>query len=111
MKLAVDFFEREVNKVQQRFNKTFGVLDVCDIRTRQKAILSIIKLMRLKDRIMNNNSNNIKEDRSKFVKTRDWLNQAFNKIEQHLSERRKYANGNIIAGNNHNGASLRQRGC
>jgi len=108
MKLAVDFFETEINKVQKRFNKTFGVLDVCDIRTRHKAILSIINMMRLKDRIINNNS---KEDRSKFVKTRDWLNQVFNQIEQHLSQRREYANANIIAGNNHNGASLIQRGC
>jgi len=110
--LAVNFFDEEVNKVQQRFNKTFGVLDVCDIRTRQRAILSIINMMRLKDKIISTqDKRNIKKDRSKFVKTRDWLNQVFNQIEQHLSERRKYAKGNIIAGNNHNGASLMQRGC
>ncbi len=110
--MAVDFFEREVNKVQQRFNRTFGVLDVCDLQMRQKTMLRIINMMRLKDKIKSAHDNkNIKEDRSKFVRTRDWLNQVFNQIEQHLTERREYANGKNVAGNNHNGASIIQRGC
>ena len=110
--MPVDFFDREVNKVQQRFNETFGVLDVCDLQMRQKTILSIINMMRLKDKIMSTQDNkNIKEDRSKFVKTRDALNSIFNQIDQELNERRNHANRNIIAGNNHNGASLIQRGC
>jgi len=107
-KLQVNFFEKEVQKVQMRFNETFGVLDVCDLQMRQTAILWIINMARLKDKIVN--KKNIKEDRSKFVKTRDALNSIFNQIEHEL-ERRNHANRNIIEGNNHNGANLIQRGC
>ena len=50
--MAVDFFEKEVSKAQDRFNETFGKLTVCDIRTRQQAILKIIKMSLIRNRII-----------------------------------------------------------
>ena len=96
--MPIDFFEKEVKKAQERFNQTFGELDVCDIRTRQIAILTIIQMGRLKDRIMQFNNDEVMEERSKFVKARNWLNNIFRQIEDELNERRSHANN--ITGSN-----------
>ena len=42
--MAIDFFEKEVSKVRERFNQTYGVMVVCNLNHRQAAILSIINL-------------------------------------------------------------------
>jgi len=109
--VPVNFFEREVQKVQQRFNETFGVLDFCDLKMRHKVILKIVSMMRLKDRIIANNKvENIQEERSKFVRIRDCVNSIFNQIDQELNERRSYAKRNIVTGNHQDGAGIVRRG-
>ena len=91
--MLIDFFEKELMKAQKRFNQTFGVLNVCDLKTRQVAILKIIQMGRLRDVIMQSNNNDeVMEERSKFVKARNWLNNIFSQIEDELKERRRDAN-------------------
>jgi len=49
--MPVNFFETELHKIQYRFNQTFGEMVVCNIRTRQMAILAIVGMGRLERRI------------------------------------------------------------
>ena len=88
--MAIDFFEKEVKRSQTRFNETFGIMTVCNVETRQRAILAIIFLNRLKDKIKTADGHDkAREEIKKFVRTRDILNRIFNQIETHLSEERK----------------------
>ncbi len=89
--MAVNFFEREVKKVQKRFNETVGRLAVCNLDVRYSAIFSICwlgilsrKINRAKDK------EKAKDNISEFVKIRDVLNNVFNLIEKD-QERRGYA--------------------
>jgi hypothetical protein len=103
--MAVDFFEREVHKAQDRFNETFGKLTVCDIRTRQRAILKIIKMSLIRNKIIQEKvKEKLIQERSKFVTTRNWLQDLFNQVENELNERSVYANRPITAGQHSNGA-------
>ena len=88
--MAVNFFEREVKKIQKRFNETFGRQIVCNLDVRYSAILSICwlgilsrKINRAKDK------EKAKDNISEFVKIRDVLNNVFNLIEKD-QERRGY---------------------
>ena len=109
--MAVDFFEKEVSKAQERFNETFGKLTVCDIRTRQRAILKIVRMSLIRNKIIQEKvKEKIVQERSKFVLTRNWLHSLFNQVEKELKERRAYARP-ITAGNNQHGTGIIQRGC
>ena len=104
--MAVDFFEKEVTKAQDRFNQTFGKLTVCDIRTRQQAILKIIKMSLIRNRIIQEHvKEKIIQERSNFVITRNWLHELFNQVENELKERSTYANRPITAGQHPDGTS------
>ena len=93
--MPIDFFEKEVKKAQERFNQTFGMLNVCDLKARQRAMLKIIQMGRLKDTIMQSKNNDeVKKERSKFVKKRNWLNNIFSQIEDELNERRNHVSSN-----------------
>ena len=108
--MAVDFFEKELHKVQDRFNQTFGKPTVCDIRTRQQAMLKIIRMSLLRNRIMHSKAKEkIVQDRSKFVMTRNWLHSLFNQVENELNERRDYANRHSTGKHQH-GTGIIQRG-
>ena len=89
--MAVNFFEREVKKIQKRFNETFGRQIVCNLDVRYSAIFSIcwlgilsIKINKAKDK------EKAKDTISEFVKIRDVLNKFFNLIEKQQQERRGY---------------------
>ena len=49
--MAVNFFKAELNKIYQRFNATFGILEVFIIEKRYSAILNIINLGLLERKI------------------------------------------------------------
>ena len=36
-----EFFEKEIQRVRHRFNQTFGLLPVCDLKLRQSVILNV----------------------------------------------------------------------
>jgi len=87
--MAVNFFEREVKKIKERFNQNFSNQIVCNIQARYSAILSICRLGILANRI------NEAEDKEKarvsiqeFVRIRDVLNNFFNLMEKQQKERR-----------------------
>ena len=89
--MPVNFFETELKSVQEQFNETFGMMIVCDIRTRQSVIFAIVLMGLLQKKISNAQSKvEVKPDIQRFVKTRDVLNDIFNSIENHQKERRDY---------------------
>ena len=89
--MAIDFFEKEVKKVQQRFNETFGVMTVCDLKLRQSAILTLIELCRLSEKIMSNNKDKVRDEIKKFMRAKSVLGNLFDQIDKHHKERRMYA--------------------
>ena len=87
--MAVNFFEREVKKVRQRFNQTFGRQIVCNLNARYSAILSICWLGILANRIREaEGKEKAKESIHEFTRIRDVLNNFFNQMEKHQKERR-----------------------
>ena len=87
--MAIDFFQKEVRYAQQRFNQTFGMLTVCDLRLRQSAIVSICLLGRLGEKIKTKPKEDMgREEIKKFMRIRTALNNIFDRIENHLKERR-----------------------
>ena len=93
--MPIVFFQKEVQRAQERFNQTFGMLVVCDLGMRQAAILSICFLGNLERKIGSAaNKNDVREKINKFMKIRNVLNSTFDQIENHLKERRVHGNSN-----------------
>jgi len=81
------FFEKEVRKAQARFNDVFGQQEVCSVKARQAAIMSICWLDLLCEKVTaHTNSREVKEDIAEFVKTKDTINMFFDKYESADSE-------------------------
>ena len=86
--MAVNFFEKEVKKVRQRFNQTFGRQIVCNLNARYSAILSICWLGILSNKIKEaEGKEKAKESIQEFTRIRDVLNNFFN-IMENQEERR-----------------------
>ena len=108
--MPIDFFEKEVMKARKKFNQTFGKRTVCDLRLRQSAILAIVFLGRLGNRIMDaNNKDDVKAEIQKYMKTKEILSNLFTKIEEHQKERRNNVNRNIETGRNADGRGTGKR--
>ena len=90
---TIDFFDREVRSAQDRFNQTFGKLVVCNIRTRQLVILSIIRMGTLARKI---NAADVKDQvRDKirtFMETKNRLKSYFDSAEEALTNPNKGGN-------------------
>jgi hypothetical protein len=87
--LKVNFFIHELRRVQERFNQTFGVQTVCDLKTRCRVILAIIYLEMLSKQINNAKSKDkVREEICQFVKTKNILNRIFSRAETCWKERR-----------------------
>ena len=84
--MAVDFFKKELGRIQTDFNRTFGTMPLCNPRVRIRTIFAIVQMGVLQKQIRKENR---KEDISKFVKTRDKLNEIFATL---IRERRQYGN-------------------
>jgi len=86
--MAVNFFEREVKKVRERFNQTFGRQIVCNLNARYSAILSICRLGILADRIREaEGKEKAKVSIQEFTRIRDVLNNFFNIMEKQEERR------------------------
>ena len=96
--MLVDFFEKELGRVQTKFNQTFGVMPLCNPKVRIRVILAIVQMCILQKRIMKEKQ---KEDISQFVKIKDKLNQIFSTLAKE-SERRR---DDIKPGNQRSGVS------
>jgi hypothetical protein len=98
--MPIDFFEEEIRKVQERFNQTFGMLNVYDLKSRQSTILAICSLTLIAGRIKQaKNKDDKKEDIKQFMRNRTILNDVFNQIKTYQEERRNYASSNTNSRN------------
>ena len=92
--MATDFFKKEVLKAQERFNQTFGLMTVCDLRQRQGAILAVVFLGMIADKIgKEKNRDHARDKIRNFMKTRDILHRLFDRVENQQTEQ----NGSTIA--------------
>ena len=90
--MTIDLYEKEVLSVQARFNETFGSLDVCNLQTRQKAILTIIGMARLAGKIKAASTKDlVKNEMQNFARKKEFLHQLFNAIDEYQKERRAHA--------------------
>ena len=93
--MAIDFFE-EVIKSQEGFNQTFGVLDVCDLKSRQSTILAISSLGLIAGKIKKaKNKDDVKDEIKQFMRTRTILDSVFKQFQKEQGERRDYVASNI----------------
>jgi len=89
--MAVNFFEREVKKVQKRFNETFGRQIVCNLDVRYSAILSICRLGILSRKINKaKDKEKARDTIHEFIRIRDVLNKFFNLMKKQQQERKDY---------------------
>jgi len=88
--MPIDYFGKEVEKLQERFNETYGVMVVCNLKLRQAAILSIIKLSLLCRKITAKSKDDARQDIQEFIRIRNTLNNHFKMLEEHLKERRDH---------------------
>ena len=94
--MTIDFFEKEVIKARERFNQTFGVLDVCDLKSRQSTILAISSLGLIAGKIKKaKNKDDVKDEIKQFMRTRTILDSVFKQFQKDQEERRDYANTDI----------------
>jgi hypothetical protein len=91
--MKIDFFEKELIAVRQRYNQTFGKQTVCNIKTRYHVILRIIRMEWLHRKIKNDAcTKDAKGEIQMFVKTKNALNTIFNEAEKCWGGRRHYEN-------------------
>jgi hypothetical protein len=91
--MPVDFFVKEVNQAQHKFNQTFGLLRTGDIKLRQSAILKICGLGCLRNKIVKAaDKDQVRDEICSFMKIRGILNNVFNTIEDYQKERRNFEN-------------------
>ena len=94
--MPIDFFENEVRKARERFNQTFGVQDVCDLKSRQSTILAICSLGLIAGKIKKaKNKDDVRDEIKKFMRNKTILNSVFEKFENGEGERRDYDSANI----------------
>ena len=88
--MPIDFFQKEVGKVQQRFNETFGETEVINLSARFNVIFAIINLGLIakeihKQSIKQNGKKDI-EKVKEFMRTKIILNKAFDNFEGNLKQ-------------------------
>ena len=94
--MPVDFFEKEVRSARERFNQTFGVIDVCDLKTRRSTILAIISLGLLVGKIKKaKHKDDVRDEIKRFMRTKTVLDGVFNQLQKDQGERRNYADANL----------------
>jgi hypothetical protein len=90
--MTIQIFEKELVKIQDKFNELFGNLSNCDVQMRSNVILCIVGLGLLNRKIRNaSNRNEAREEIRKFIKHRDIINNYFKNVQENLEERRRYA--------------------
>ena len=89
--MAIDFFEKEVERLTIRFNNHFGGQVVCDLRSRYATVLTICQAGILARSIRDiTDDKRISDVTREFCHIRNVLNQFFDSTESQ-QERRSYA--------------------
>ena len=93
--MAVDFFEKELTTVWERYNQTFGKQSVCNLKTRYQVIFAIIHMGMLRKKISKTGDKSMyRDDIGLFIRTKNTLMTIFSNAEKVWQERRPYDNGN-----------------
>lgn len=104
--MPIDFFEKEVEKSQERFNQTYGSMVVCNLKLREAAIMSIANLGLLCRKITAaKRKHEMKDDIRTFMRIRKTLNNHFNQ----LIERRHHETNTRRHGQSGDGAGDSRR--
>ena len=86
--MAIDFFEKEVEKVTTRFNMLYGGRTVCDIRSRYLCILAICRAMTIAKSVRETpDEKHIGEMTREFCCIREVLNGFFDLMESQQERR------------------------
>lgn len=99
--MAIDFFEKEVAKVQSRFNQTFGQAIVIKLERRYEAILTITHLGRLANKIRKGKPMNSKMKVKEFMRCKAALYSMFNKLEKELNQGKEMSHERDHYGTSH----------
>lgn len=92
--MKVNFFEKELTRIWERFNQTFGKQIVCDLQVRAQVIIAIIHLGMLGNKIMKaKDKEMVRGDIRMFIRIKNTLTTIFNNAEKYW-ERRRYDKGN-----------------
>ena len=100
--MPVNYFATELRKIQERFNQTFGSMVICDIKSRQHAILAIISMDRLQQRISKaKTKGDVRNDIKRFMRTHKALTRLFDDIErsnyvERTDKRKAISNSNAV---------------
>ena len=90
--MTIQIFEKELMKIQDKFNELLGNLSNCDVQMRSNVILCIVGLGLLSRKIRNaSNRNEARDEIRNFIKHRDIINNYFKNVQEDLEERRRYA--------------------
>ena len=93
--MKVNFFEKELIKVRERFNQTFGKQTVCDLQTRAQVIIAVIHMGMLNNKIMKaKDKSMVRDDIRMFIRIKNTLTTILNNAEKYWEERRSYDKGN-----------------
>ena len=86
---AIDFFEKEVKRLQERFNATFGQERTVNMRSRYLAILAVCRAGILARSVREmSDEKRIGEMTREFCNVREVLNRFFDLIESQPERRR-----------------------
>lgn len=109
--MKTQFFEKELQRVRDRFNKTFGIMTVCNLELRGEAILDIIGLSCLvKEMAGIKSRDHPHKTIARFMRKRNELNRIFDELEKHLRERRAQNGRNSYRKENGTGTSYHKVG-
>jgi nucleoside-diphosphate-sugar epimerase len=86
--MAVDFFEKEVEKLTIRFNRVYGTRAVFDLRSRYATIMAICRAMTIAKSVRDApDEKRIGEMTREFCRIRGVLNGFFNLMESQQERR------------------------
>lgn len=91
--MPIGFFDKELSRLQDRFNSTFGVMTTCDLKARGQTILAIVGLGVLAKQINTaSDKDEVRAEISRFVKGRDTLNRWFDHVQSEITKQQERRN-------------------
>jgi len=89
--MAINYFEKETKKAKERFNQTFGLLTVCDLKLRYSTILAICSMTLIGNKVNQaERKEAVRNEIRKFMRIRKAVNTIFGHIETHQKQRRQH---------------------
>jgi nucleoside-diphosphate-sugar epimerase len=93
--MAIDFFEKEVERLTIRFNRVYGTRAVLDLRSRYATIMAICRAMTIAKSVRDTpDEKHVGEMTREFCRIREVLNGFFDLMESQKERRGDEHNGN-----------------